>query len=253
MKRHSQFIYLIVSTFVMVICSIAYPGIVLSNDSRPAIEYAYPDQSIWTTKRDAEGILKNPLLHVAEAMFSELQIGWTARPYPANRMFDRLQEGKSNFSILVQASRLKESCIFSKKAVTYSELRVYKRPGAPPITKIEDFKGKQVITIRGYSYGKIGKFLKDTINQVITFEAPQHESAFTMLSHARADYLLDYSGPSDEVLQSQPIPGVSYDVLTRLDVFLVLSKNYPNALSMMNSMENTFQNIDVTQWGLKRP
>ncbi len=253
MEHQSNGSHLLLRTIAVVICTIISPGIVLSSASLPAIEYVYPDQSIWTTKRDAEGFLDNPLLQVAEAIFSEKKITWSAKPYPANRMFERLQGGKSNFSILVRASRLKESCIFSKMAVTYSELRVYKRAGATPITKKEDFKGKEVITIRGYSYGKIGNFLKDTVNGIVTHEAPHHESAFTMLSHARADYLLDYSGPSEEVLASQPIPGVSHDVLARLDVFLVLSKKYPDALNMMNALENITRNIDVTQWGLNRP
>lgn len=253
MARQSKTSLIILCTFLVVISWGASPCIALSSDSHPPMEYVYPDQSIWTTQRDAEGVLKNPLLHVAEKMFSDLQIPWTAKPYPANRMFERLQEGKSNFSILVQASRLKDSCCFSKKPVTYSELRVYKRPGSSSIKSVDDFKGKHVITIRGYSYGKIGKYLKDKANNVVTYEAPLHESAFTMLNHARADYLLDYSGPSQEVLKAQPIPGVSYDVLTRLDVYLVLSKNYPNAFNMMDTLEEAIQNIDVTRWGLSQP
>lgn len=224
-----------------------------TDSSYPAFEYVYPDQSIWTTKRDPNGILQNPLLKVAESLFSSLQVAWTAKPYPANRMFKRLEEGKSNFSFLVRAPRLKESCIFSEMPVTYSELRVYRKSGVSPISKLNDLNKKQVITIRGYSYGKIGKYLKDPVNNIIIYEAPQHESAFSMLSHARADYLLDYSGPSEEVLEAEPIPDVSFDVLARLDVFLVLSKKYPNAYEMMGSLEEASQEIDVTKWGLKKP
>ena len=109
MSRQSKTSLRILCTFFVVISWGACPYIAFSSDSHPAMEYVYPDQSIWTTQRDAEGVLKNPLLHVAEAMFSELQIPWTAKPYPANRMFDRLQEGISNFSILVRAARLKDS------------------------------------------------------------------------------------------------------------------------------------------------
>ena len=109
MSRQSKTSLRILCTFFVVISWGACPYIAFSSDSHPAMEYVYPDQSIWTTQRDAEGVLKNPLLHVAEEMFSDLQIPWTAKPYPANRMFDRLQEGISNFSILVRAARLKDS------------------------------------------------------------------------------------------------------------------------------------------------
>lgn len=245
--------YLSFWTIGLLIGCSGLPGTAFSDDSYPAFEYVYPDQSIWTTKRDSKGILQNPLLKVADSLFSDLQVTWTAKPYPANRMFERLEEGKSNFSILVKASRLKNSCIFSKMPVTYSELRVYRRSGASPVNKLEDFANKQVITIRGYSYGKIGKYLKTPDNKVTIYEAPQHQSAFSMLNHARADYLLDYSGPSEEMLEAEPVPDVSYDVLARLDVFLVLSKTYPNAHEVMTTLEEAFQKIDVTEWGLKQP
>lgn len=237
----------------VILCNIAIPNPALGNTSSHPIEYAYPDQSIWTIQSDGEGGVANPLLHFVEALFSARQFAWSAKAYPANRMFERLQEGKSNFSILVKAARLGTSCIFSEKPVTYSELRIYRNAGASSISQMEDLKGKKVITIRGYSYGKVGNYLKEKSHGIVTFAAPRHESAFEMLRHGRADYLLDYSGPSEEVLSDQPIPGVSHDVLTRLDVFLVLSKNYPDAQNTMNTLEHIAASIDVTQWGLNRP
>lgn len=217
------------------------------------IEYVYPDQSVWTTKTNASGVLDNPLLHLAEALFRKTDIQWTSRAYPANRMFERLEEGKSNFSMLVQAPRLKESCIFSKTPIVSTELRVYRTAASSPIADIEDLKGKKVITIRGYSYGAFGKYLKDKINGIVTFEALLHESAFEMLANGRAEYLLDYTGPSEETLAANPIPGISSDVLKKLGVFFVLSKSYPGAQKLMDELERHIVNIDVGQWGLKKP
>lgn len=237
---------------LVVFLSIFMPYFAQGEESTPAIEYVYPDQSVWTTKTNAEGVLDNPLLHLAEAMFNKLQIKWTAKPYPANRMFERLEEGCSNFSMLVHAPRLKNSCIFSKAPVVTIELRIYRMAGSSPITKKEDLNGKKVITIRGYSYGAIGKYLKDTTNSIVTFEAPLHESAFEMLANGRADYLLDYAGPSEEILAVSPIPGVVKDVLETLGVFLVLSRSYPDSQRMMDSLEQVALTIDVSQWGLDR-
>jgi ABC-type amino acid transport substrate-binding protein len=222
-------------------------------DTYTPMEYVYPDQSIWTTKRNTSGMLENPLLKLAGALFGKLEIEWTAKPYPANRMFKRLEEGVSNFSMLVQAPRLTKSCIFSKEPIVSTELRIYRAAGTSPIKGLEDLKGKRVITIRGYSYGAIGRYLRNADNEVRLFEAPIHKSAFEMLANNRAEYLLDYTGPSEEILKESPIPGVSSDVLKKLGVFLVLSKTYPEAPKMMKTLERAAHTIDVSQWGLNRP
>jgi polar amino acid transport system substrate-binding protein len=253
MARESSAGDFLFSLLLAALCNIFLPCFAQGEESLPAIEYVYPDQSVWTTKIDAQGILDNPLLHLAESIFNNFHLKWSAKPYPANRMFERLEDGTSNFSMLVQASRLKESCIFSKAPVVSTELRVYRTVGSSPISRKEDLKGKKVITIRGYSYGAIGKYLKNAANSIVTFEAPLHESAFEMLANGRAEYLLDYTGPSEEILAERSIPGVVNDVLEKLGVFLVLSKTYPDYQRMMDSLEQVAQTIDVRQWGLDRP
>lgn len=238
---------------LVALLTIFIPSFTQSQERPQAIEYVYPNQSVWTTKTNASGVLENPLLNLAEALFTKLDTKWIAKPYPANRMFERLEAGISNFSMLVQAPRLKESCLFSKTPIISTELRVYRTAKSSRIGDKEDLKGKKIITIRGYSYGAIGKYLKDATNNIVTFEALLHKSAFEMLANGRADYLLDYTGPSEEILEESPIPGVSSDVLKKLGVFFVLSKFYPDAEKMMDAMERAVDTIDVGQWGLNRP
>lgn len=229
------------------------PCFVRGSETPQPIEYAYPDQSVWTTKTNSAGILNNPLLLLVDALFTKLEITWTAKPYPANRMFERLMAGQSNFSMLVQAPRLKDTCIFSRDPIVSTELRVYRIAGSSPIAQKEDLNGKKIITIRGYSYGSIGTYLKDPANDIVTFEANLHKSAFEMLANERAEYLLDYTGPSEEMLESHPIPGVTSDILKTLGVYFVLSKSYPDASKMMERLEQTAEGMDVSQWGLQKP
>ncbi len=252
MNREVKTMFL-VPTLLVVSLLFYQIGFAESKSPQPIIEYVYPDQSVWTTKTDASGVLDNPLLRLADQLFQTLGREWIAKPYPANRMFQKLETGESNFSMLVRAPRLFDSCIFSTQPVVSTELRVYRSEGSSPIGSKEDLKGEKVITIRGYSYGKIGKYLRDTENNVVIFEAARHEAAFGMLANGRAKYLLDYKGPSEEVLQDNPIPGVASDTLKKLGVYLVLSKTYPDASKFMEKMEKTANTIDVTQWGLDRP
>ena len=253
MTRYSWLKTIFIVALLSEILVAVAPGLVKAEDSRPAIEYVYPDQSVWTSRVDADGVLANPLHPFVETLLSRMQLAWSARAYPAERLFRRLEHGESNFSILVKAPRLMESCIFSKTPVTFTELRVYRKTKSPAVIAKEGLKRKSVIAILGYSYGNIAQYLSEPDNGIEVHSAKTHDSAFQMLTHGRAEYLLDYSGPSDEILAWRPHDHVVHDVLERLDVYLVLSKNYPDAEQMMENMETVPATIDVSQWGLPRP
>jgi hypothetical protein len=48
------------------------------------------------------------------------------------------------------------------------------------------------------------------------------------------------------VLADDPIEGVAFDVLTRQDVLLVLSKSYPNAPLIMDRLEAIATTLNVS-------
>ncbi|WP_239988603.1 amino acid ABC transporter [Paramagnetospirillum kuznetsovii] len=208
------------------------------------LEYAYPDQSVWTTKIDERGDPENPLLRLAAVMFEKAGIPWHGKRYPAARMFNYLSDGTAEFSMLVDAPVLKECCLMGKAPVAATELRVYRMSGKPMIKSKEDLVGKKVITIRGYSYGGLLNFLSDPVNAVTNNTAIKHEAAFAMLEAGRGDYLLDYTGPAVEVLTGRPITGVQYDVLSKLEVYLVLAKSYPNAAAVLSRLESIVQSLN---------
>lgn len=209
------------------------------------IEYAFPDQSVWTTRLNARGEPDNPLLRLADRLFARAGISWRAGSYPASRMFRNLQDGTSQFSMLVRAPVLEECCLFSQKPVAVAEIRVYRRSGAAPIRSQSDLVGKRVISIRGYSYGGLAAFLGDPANRITHEPTQSHASAFRMLAGARADYLIDYAGPAQEVLAAEPIEGIVFDVLNRQEVYLVLSKRYPDADAVMTKLETIADTLDL--------
>jgi ABC-type amino acid transport substrate-binding protein len=215
-----------------------------SGHVRPGIEYAYPDQSVWTTRLDANGTPDNPLLRLAEILFSQAEIPWQGRAYPASRMFNVLEEGRAQFSMLVRAPRLESCCLLGRNPVASTELRVYRAPDQAPIKDQADLAGKTVIAIRGYSYGGLGAYLADPANGVTVNTAPGHDAAFAMLERDRADYLLDYAGPATEVLARHPQADLAYDVLSHLDVFLVLNRTYPDAPKVLERLEAILETLD---------
>lgn len=91
-----------------------------------ALVYGYPDVSIWTIKRDSADKLKNPLLKLADTLFSEAGIKWQARPLPTKRLYKYLKDGVVPFTMLVRVRGFESCCVFSEYPVSSTELRVYR-------------------------------------------------------------------------------------------------------------------------------
>lgn len=214
-------------------------------DTLPEIEYAAPEQSVWTTRFGPGGQLNNPLFPVATALFSRAGIPWHARSYPAARMFRYLEEGKAHFSILVRSPALSDCCLLSRKPVASTDIRVYHLERLPPVRALQDLQGKSVIVIHGYSYGGLLAALSEGPSPITPQLAMTHSAAFRMLQGGRADYVVDYAGPAGEVLADAPIPGVRWENLSRQEVFLVLSRAYPDAPRVMARLESILDTLDV--------
>lgn len=203
----------------------------------PTIEYAYPDQSVWTSKPDSSGMPANPLLKVAEALFARAGLGWRAHPYPAARMFETLRNGTANFSMLVNSPSLDQCCLVGRKPIAATELRAYHTEAVPPVRGAQDLRGHTVILIQGYSYGGLRAKLTAPDSGVTVQSAVSHQAAFTMLAHARADYVLDYAGPAREIMAEQRDLNLKHESLDRLEVYLVLSRSYPDAEATLARLE----------------
>lgn len=213
------------------------------------LEYAYPDVSVWTTERDDTGKLKNPLVKLADELFSEAGIPWHAQDYPAKRMFANLRTGASKFSMLVNAeSLLQGCCLVSKEPIALVEIRAFYRKGSDPVHSMEDLEGKSVITIEGYSYAGYLKVIKNPDNRIDNNPTPSHFSAFAMLSKGRAEYVLDYAFPAVEVLQKNPISELSSSTLKQTYIYLILHKDYPDAVNVMQRLEHIAADLDKQKY-----
>ncbi len=210
----------------------------------PEIEYVAPDQSVWTIHVDEQGEPLNPLYRLADKLFAKAGIPWHAKSYPASRMFKYLQSGTAQFSILVKSPALQECCLFSRRSVAVAEIRAYSTNDKPVIKSREDLAGRSVITVHGYSYGGLLGYITDPKNGIANNVAQSHQAAFLMLERGRADYLIDYAGPAAEVVAVKPLPYLRSDILVRQEVFLVLSKSYPDAERVMERLEVILETLE---------
>ena len=211
----------------------------------PEIEYGYPEQSVFVATVNVKGDADSPMTRVAQALMERAGIRWHAASYPASRLFNNLQNGTTSFSILVRAPSLETCCIFSQQPVYSTELSAYSLGGKPPISSRADLAGKHIIVIRGYSYAGLAAFIADPANRIESETAGTHKAAFEMLAAGRADYVVDYASAAGEILAGSPIKNLQSNPIDRLDIYLVLSKTYPDANKLMVRLEEIIKTLDV--------
>lgn len=222
----------------------AHAGTLPPKDN-PKIEYGYPDQSIFVASVNAQNRPESPMIRLAGVLMEKAGLDWYSVAYPARRLFWNLKNGTTDFSILVKASTLQGHCIFSRAPVYSTTLRVYFIGDKPPVLDGKDLAGKKILTILGYSYGGLLKYISDPANQIVNLVAPTHQSAFSMLERKRADYVLDYESAAGDILAEHPIKDIRSHPISQLDIYLVLSKAYPDAENLMRRLENIVESLDV--------
>jgi ABC-type amino acid transport substrate-binding protein len=182
---------------------------------------------------NAQGAADGYLVHLGKELFARAGIDTRINIYPASRLFDQMTNGSIDFSMLVHNPVLDACCLYSKQAVMHEALRAYHIGNKPHIKDINGLVGKRIITIQGYSYAGLISFIKNPKNRITNEVAPTHEAAFTMLDAGRADYVLDYAGPSFKGLAAHPVRNIQFQPIGHLDIFLVLDRTYPDAERLM--------------------
>lgn len=209
----------------------------LAEEAASSLEYALPDQSIWTTHTTSAGVPDNPLVKYAASLFAKAGLAYHVATYPSARLFNRLKDEPGVFSMLVESAAVRACCLVSSHPVAHTDLMAYRLEGAPALKGPEDLKGRHLILIRGYSYGELAAILKSPDSRLQIDLAATHDTGFAMLERGRGDYLLDYAGPATEVLMGHPMAHLNWQRLSRSEVYLVLSKTYPQAEELMKRLE----------------
>lgn len=209
-------------------------------DGFPEILYSRPALSI-ITEIDKDGNEYNPVEVLVESTLTEAGLKWKARRYPIPRLYSSLYENLSNFTVTILTPKTELCCIRSRNPIFNLELRVYHNPERAPALQSSDLKGKDIITINTYSYGTLGEFLANKENDIRIHPADSHESAFDMLAANRGDYFLDYKGPAKKVSKEIETRDIRYTVLRKIELYLILRKDYPKAREVMTELESIYK------------
>lgn len=192
----------------------------------------FPPLSFANARGEADGYL----VHLSETMFNKAGLKAHGTIFPAQRLFENMANGSLDFSMVVRNPVLDQCCLYSEKVVFREELRLYHVAGKPAVGSKAALSGKHIITIQGFSYAGLIKFINDKQNRIINEVAPSHMAAFAMLDAGRADYVLDYAGPAANGLAAHPVKNLLSEVIDHLDIYLVLSRKFPHAEQLLTRL-----------------
>ena len=218
-----------------------------SSDKSVALEFGYVEQPP-RTFTNAQGKAEGQVIRLVSDLFAKADLTWRPVSYPAARLFENLKDGTTGISVLIRIPSLDEHCLWSKVELGGEDIRVYSIGDRAPIKSREDLVGKNVIALRGYSYGNLLGFLTDEKNAITLSFAASNPDSFDMLLAGRADYLIQYAEASERVLAAKPIPGVRHSVIGRISRHLVISKAAPDAEKTMERLERILKTMDIPEY-----
>lgn len=174
-------------------------GFAQADDSRPVLRVAYaefPPIEYRNADGEAAGLFIDLTRKVAE------EAGYTPDfiYLPIGRVYLYMKNGTIDvWPGLTGIPSLSQDVLESWVSPIPVQLSAWYVTGTPPLSHLDDLKGKNLIVIGSYTYGGLLDRLKSYEDVRIT-EAPNHRSGIDMLKRKRGDYLLDYRQPVLEIL-----------------------------------------------------
>jgi polar amino acid transport system substrate-binding protein len=179
-------------------------------------------------------------------VFKEAGLEFVWKPYPTKRVYQNLIEGKIDIYLGPIKASLKgfnESVIHSDFSPVNIELRSYYFGEKPEITKKEELSGKNLLIIRGYTYGGLVNFILDPKNKVKSKEINSFEQAIEMLKANRADYHLDYKKTGEIYLKNNSEPDLRHSTIFNVNLYFMVSKHTPDHEKLLSILENAFRKL----------
>ncbi|MDM8524899.1 transporter substrate-binding domain-containing protein [Desulfococcaceae bacterium HSG8] len=184
------------------------------------------------------------LMDMITKILKRASIDYVVRGYPPKRLYKNVADGKTDIWVGNKEVPVYEGkIIHSDFPIFQVELRVYTIDDKELPSVKEELRAKNIITMRGYSYGGMIKFLEDPENKISTDPANSHKSALLKLKGGRADYLLDYKYPVSKELEKTKVKNLKYNTLFKIPLYIMVSKKTPKAEKILHRMEKAYHQL----------
>lgn len=236
------------SWMIAVFCTVAILGttnFVSGNDffepKKTVLKVGYIEfPPVFFTNEDGEP--EGNLITLASKVLPKAGYDWAASSYPTKRMVKMIITGELDLWIgLATLPPFKNTTYVGESTVATIELNAYRIGDKEDIHTKEDLIDKDIIIMRGYSYGGWVDFIKDPKNNINHIEINAHKQGLLMLYADRADYFLDYTGPINNELKSIEIPYLASNRISALEARFVVSKKTKDGKKVLKNLESAYK------------
>lgn len=185
------------------------------------------------------------LVEMLAKIFKRAEIEVTFAGYPPKRLYSNLGKGITQVWLGTKGVEDYEGkTVVSPQMIVEINLHVFSSGKNATLPKnMEELKGKSVITIHGYNYGGLIKFLENPANNITLEKARTHESAFRMLQMERAEYVLDYIEPASSSIEKLKITNLKHAPIQKIPLFIHISDKVPNAQQQMDKVMKAYYDL----------
>lgn len=193
---------------------------------------------------NTQGVVQGRLADVLDKVITHAGYEFSAVALPPKRLFLYLSSGTIDLWLgLVPQSILQKEVLIGRSVVAELKLHAYAKKGTPALKDMHSLRNKDIIIIRGYSYGGWIEYIMDPLNNINVIETTDHIPGLHLLKKGRADYLLDYKSPIDFVLRNNKFENIQAFPLSRFPVRFVVSKKSSNAKKLLHDLESSYKNL----------
>jgi len=199
------------------------------------------------------GVAKGQLINLANAVTKHAGYDLKTHKFPTKRMARMIARGEMDLWIgLPNLEEFKDKVLIGDTSLMSIRLNSYRLSHTHQITTIDNFKGKKVILMRGYSYGGMLRYFLDPKNEVTITYADRHEQALSILAHQRAEYLLEYELPilkALNIIEKTANFNFHVDNIGEYGAHFVVSKKTANASIVLQDLEEAYHQLKQSnQW-----
>lgn len=188
---------------------------------------------------NGDGRIDGYLAEVAKVVFERMELPVRFRELPASRLYHQIATGDTAMTLgPAGLHQLADHAYESGEPAITLTLSVYRRTDAEPVSSIEELRGKRVILMQGYSYGRLAGFFETAADSMDLKRARTHASALNMLLYERGDYLLSYQVPVENVMAEHGLSGLEADVIGQVPIHYFVSHEIDSGQKLVDQWDH---------------
>ncbi|WP_431978008.1 substrate-binding periplasmic protein [Pseudomonas oligotrophica] len=192
--------------------------------------------------RDEHGVTRGEMADLTRQVLRQAGYQPRFRQLPSARLYAALVDGTVDVWLGAPGKiELRSHTLESRHNVGHTQLNLYHRADTPPPRIPDSLAGQGLIILNGYSYWpRINRLLQDPALDIRLLRTASHHSALAMLLHRRADYLLDYQLPAEQVRREQGLAALPHVVLQRVPVHFIVSRHIADSEAVLDNLDRAF-------------